>query len=146
MKNNRNAPSRILAKVAKHEKAPKKIASPRSHASAKGYALCLAPPGATAWSFPPEAWQGPANFASLGLGGQRNEGLPLEAFAAKMASEPKEPSKGKRRAAEHKRKAEETQQDPNIKKKSGKASKRGGKQQSPKERRGEAQHQKRSER
>ena len=108
--------------------------------------FAFAPPGATAWSFPPEAWQGPANFASLGRGGQRNEGLPLEAFAAKMASEPKEPSKGKRRAAEHKREAEETKQDPNIKKKSGKASKRGGKQQSPKERRGEAQHQKRSER
>ena len=108
--------------------------------------FAFAPPGATAWSIPPEAWQGPTNFPSSGLGGQRNEGLTMEAFAGKMASEPKEPSRGKRRAAEHKRKAGETQQSPKIKKKSGNASKRGEEQQSPKEKRGESEHQKRSER
>ena len=87
MKNNRNAPSRILAKVAKNEKVPKKIASPRSHASAKGYALCLRSSGGHCVEHSSGSLA--ANVASKGLGGQRNEGLPLEAWAGTMASEPK---------------------------------------------------------
>ena len=58
----------------------------------------------------------------MGLGGQRNEGLPLEAWAGTMASEPKGLSPRKRRAAEHKRKA-----------KSSRATNKGEEWQSPKE-------------
>ena len=126
--------SQFLQKWLKKQR-PKKFACPHIHASAKGYALCLAPPGATAWSIPPEAWQGPTKFASKGPGGQRSEGLPLEARAGTMASEPKGPSQRKRRAAEHKRKA-----------KSGRAPNKGEDWQSSKERRGAAEPQREARR
>merc|ERR1711978_144407 len=62
--------------------------------------------GGLAGAIPPEAWQGPQHGSPpMGLGGRRNEGLPLEAWTGTMASEPKGLSPGKRRAAEHKRKA-----------------------------------------
>ena len=115
----------------KKRKGLKKVASPRIHASAKGYRPLPGSSGGLAGAMPPAALPGATKFASKGLGGHRDEGLPHGSLGW---DDGKRAKRGRATGTEEQQGAKERRREakPQREAKSGRALKKSEEQQSAK--------------